>query len=144
VLVPDVNVLLAAFRPGHPHHAPALGVLSAAHAGAPGAPVLGLADLALASVLRLATNPRVFPDPDDPADVLDYLDALVQPPAVLLTGSPGTWRRFASLCREQGLRGNAVPDAHLASLALEHRAELVTFDRGFARYPGLRWSVPQG
>jgi predicted nucleic acid-binding protein len=43
------------------------------------------------------------------------------------------------LCRELGLRGNLVPDAYLAALALEQRAELVTFDRGFGRYPRLRW-----
>ncbi len=61
---------------------------------------------------------------------------------MLLTGSPTTWRGFCSLSREQGLRGNAVPDAQLAALAIEHRAELVTFDRGFRRYPSLRWSVP--
>jgi len=32
--------------------------------------------------------------PDDPADVIDYLDALLEAPAVLLTGSPTTWRGF--------------------------------------------------
>lgn len=132
-------MLLAAFRPGHLPHARAALALSAARAEGT---VLGLADLALASVLRLATNPRIFSDPDDPADVIDYLDALLEAPAVPLTGSPTTWRRFSSLCREQGLSGSAVPDAQLAALAIEHRAELVTFDRGFGRYPSLRWSVP--
>ena len=47
--------------------------------------------------------------------------------------------RFADLCRHLQLRGNLVPDGYLAALALEHRAELVTFDRGFGRYPRLRW-----
>ena len=37
------------------------------------------------------------------------------------------------------LRGNLVPDAYLAALALEQGAELVTLDRGFGRYPRLRW-----
>lgn len=36
-------------------------------------------------------------------------------------------------------QGSLVPDAHLAALAIESAAELVTFDRGFGRYPGLRW-----
>jgi len=39
-------------------------------------------------------TPRIFSDPDDPADVIDYLDALLEAPAVLLTGSPTTWRGF--------------------------------------------------
>jgi len=43
------------------------------------------------------------------------------------------------LCRELKLRGNLVPDAYLAALALEERAQLVTFDRGFGRYPRLSW-----
>jgi len=42
-------------------------------------------------------------------------------------------------CRGLNLRGNLVPDAYLAAIAFEQRAELVTFDRGFGRYPRLRW-----
>lgn len=52
------------------------------------------------------------------------------------------WERFAQLCRTLSLRASLVPDAYLAALAIEERAELVTFDRGFARYPGLRWRSP--
>jgi hypothetical protein len=37
--------------------------------------------------------------------------------------------------------GNALPDAYLA-LALESGAEWITADRGFARYPRLRWHHP--
>jgi predicted nucleic acid-binding protein len=35
-----------------------------------------------------------------------------------------------------------VPDAYLAALALESGSQWVTTDRGFARYPGLRWAHP--
>lgn len=42
----------------------------------------------------------------------------------------------------RGLRGNAVPDAVLAALAVTRGARLATADRGFARYPGLRWFAP--
>lgn len=45
----------------------------------------------------------------------------------------------ASLCRRAHASGDRIPDAWLAALALEHRATLVTADRGFARYPGLPW-----
>ncbi|CAA9531980.1 MAG: hypothetical protein AVDCRST_MAG67-4365 [uncultured Solirubrobacteraceae bacterium] len=41
--------------------------------------------------------------------------------------------------RPRRLRGNLVPDAYLAALALQQRAGLVTFDRGFGRYPRLSW-----
>jgi predicted nucleic acid-binding protein len=33
-----------------------------------------------------------------------------------------------------------VSDAHLAALAIEHNAELLSFDRDFERFAGLRWT----
>lgn len=141
MLLPDVNVLLAAFRPDHVHHAPAAAFLADARGGSA---VLGLADVALASLIRLATNPRVFRRPDPTWAVLDFVDVLLGAPGQLTVGSPAIWTRFAGLCRDLGLRGNAVPDALLAAVALEHRAELVTFDRGFGVYGGLRWRCLAG
>ena len=89
--------------------------------------------------MRLATNVRVFVRPDTTEAVVDYLDPLLEPPAQLVRAGGTHWPRFAELCRQLGLRGNLVPDAYLAALALEQGAQLITFDRGFGRYPGLRW-----
>ena len=52
------------------------------------------------------------------------------------------WAIFDRLCRDVGAKGNVVPDAYLAATALEVGAELVTADRGFGRFPGLRWRHP--
>jgi predicted nucleic acid-binding protein len=41
-----------------------------------------------------------------------------------------------------GTAGNLTTDAHLAALAIEYRAELVSTDTDFARFPGLRWFNP--
>jgi toxin-antitoxin system PIN domain toxin len=136
VLLPDVNVLLAGFRPDHDHHRPARAFLTEARS-APD--VLGLSDVALMGVVRLATNPRVFVRPDPVEAVLEYVDALMEPPGLLLSAGATHWPRFTRLCRHLQLRGNLVPDAYLVALALEQGAELVTFDRGFSRYPGLSW-----
>ena len=136
MLLPDVNVLLAGFRGDHVHHEPARAFLEVARGGTV---TVGLSDVALSALVRLATNPRVFARPDSAADVLAYIDVLCEAPGQILLAGPGHWPRFASLCAELQLRGNLVPDAYLAALALEQRAELVTFDRGFGRYPGLRW-----
>ncbi|MCA1845284.1 MAG: VapC toxin family PIN domain ribonuclease, partial [Actinobacteria bacterium] len=38
--------------------------------------------------------------------------------------------------------GDHVPDAHLAATAVEWGLELLSADRDFARYPGLRWRNP--
>lgn len=136
VLLPDVNVLLAGYRADHAHHRLARRFLDEARTGTR---PLALSDFALAGVVRLATNPRVFVNPDPVEGVLEYVEALLEPPAQLLQPGGTHWSRFAELCRHLQLRGNLVPDAYLAAVALEQRAELVTFDRGFGRYPGLRW-----
>jgi toxin-antitoxin system PIN domain toxin len=136
VLLPDVNVLLAGFRTDHIHHRQARSFLDDARSQTV---TLAISDVALSSLVRLATNPRVFVQPDTVDAVLDYVDALLDPPVQVVTAGAGQWPRFAGLCRELNLRGNLVPDAYLAALALEQRAELVTFDRGFGRYPRLRW-----
>lgn len=38
--------------------------------------------------------------------------------------------------------GNLVNDAHVAALAVEHRAGVVSFDYDFGRFPGVAWTVP--
>jgi predicted nucleic acid-binding protein len=104
-------------------------------------------------VVRLATNGRVFSRaprrsvrahafptrPDTTEAVLEYIGVLLDPPAQLVRAGTTHWSRFADLCRHLQLRGNLVPDAYLVAVALEQGAELVTFDRGFGRYSGLRW-----
>ena len=136
MLLPDVNVLLAGYRADHVHHKLARAFLEEARSGTA---TVGLSDVALASVVRLATNARVFVRPDTTDAVLAYVDVLLEAPGQLLRASATHWTRFADLCRHLQLRGNLVPDAYLAALALEQGAELITFDRGFGRYPRLRW-----
>jgi predicted nucleic acid-binding protein len=46
------------------------------------------------------------------------------------------------LCRESDVRGNLVPDAWFAALAIEAGCEWVTLDRDYTRFPGLRWRPP--
>lgn len=136
MLLPDVNVVLAAFRADHIHHRLARSFVEDARAGRV---ALGLSDVVLAGVVRLATNARVFVRPDTAESVVRYLDVLLEPPAQLVRAGSTHWQRFAELCVHLHLRGNLVPDAYVAALALEQGAEVITFDRGFARYPGLRW-----
>jgi len=59
-MTPDVNVLVAASRSGHPHHRVARAWLEeAVSAGAVGAGFT-LMPMVVASFLRLVTSPRVF------------------------------------------------------------------------------------
>lgn len=58
--------------------------------------------------------------------------------------SPGRshWSIFQRLCVEADARGNLVPAAAHAAVAVEAGATWVSFDRDFARFQGLRWHTP--
>jgi len=76
-------------------------------------------------------------------EALRFVEALRRAPnAIPVTPGPRHFEIFAGLCRLRGLCGNLVPDAFLAALAIESGSEWVTADKGFARYPGLRWRHP--
>ncbi|MBM4090479.1 MAG: type II toxin-antitoxin system VapC family toxin [Planctomycetes bacterium] len=53
-------------------------------------------------------------------------------------------RIFRSLLQASGTAGNLTTDAYLAALAIGHGAVIVSCDRDFARFPGLRWEHPLG
>lgn len=137
----DVNVLVAAVHEAAPDHE----VMRSWLERAVEAPEqVGVSDAVLAGTVRVLTHPRVF-DPPVPVDrALDVLDQLVEHPGVtVLTPPPGFWARLRDLCRTTQARGNLVPDAAHAVLAMQHGAVLVTRDRDFARFPGLRWRLPE-
>ena len=53
------------------------------------------------------------------------------------------WTKLGSLVAEDHrLTGRLVPDAYLAAVALTHNARIATRDRGFGRFPGLRFFDP--
>jgi toxin-antitoxin system PIN domain toxin len=140
LLLLDANVLIYAFRRDSPHHAACYDWLGAALAGSEPVATTSLVELAL---LRISTLPGLGPAAAKPADVFRFLDALRAQPGVLRV-EPGERhpRLFAQLCDALRLRGNDVNDAFLAALALEYDAALVTADRGFARFPELRFIDP--
>ncbi len=50
--------------------------------------------------------------------------------------------RVRELLQSAGVSGKHVDDAHLAALALQYRATIVTFDTDFARFPEVKWERP--
>jgi len=103
----------------------------------------GVSGLVLSSFLRLVTNDRVYRDPTPPPVALDFSRrVLAGPAAVSVRPGPSHWSLFVDTCRVVGARANVIPDAYLAALAIEHGATWLTTDRGFARFPGLRWRHP--
>ena len=67
---------------------------------------------------------------------------LSYPPVRVLEPGPEHWRQLRRLLREAGSAGNLTTDGHLAALAIEHGATLVSYDRDFSRFASLRWERP--
>lgn len=104
---------------------------------------LGLSELVLSGFVRVATHPRIFSPPAPVAEALAFATALrTQPNAVVLAPGPRHWEIFERLCLTAGAKGNLVADAYIAALAIETGSELITTDRDFSRFAGLRWRHP--
>ena len=135
-MTPDVNVLVAASRSDHPHHAVARTWLEGALAAAKSGAGFTLMPMVLASLLRLVTSPKIFRVPTPTADAVDFVDAILAMPGVRLAALGPEWPKLRQLCLDKRLGGNDVPDAWL-SAAVEHLGEhLVSFDRDFKRLLG--------
>lgn len=136
----DANVLLHAVNERSREHATARDWLREALAGAE--PV-ALAWMVTLAFLRISTHPAVFPRPLSLGQAADLVEQWLGSPAVV-TIEPT--RRHLPLLRglldRAGTAGNLVGDAHLAALALEHGATVVTFDRDFARFEGVALRRP--
>ncbi|GAA1403550.1 type II toxin-antitoxin system VapC family toxin [Pseudonocardia kongjuensis] len=86
--------------------------------------------------LRIATHPRIFTRPLDPATALANLEDLVSRPHIRTPGEgDGFWSAFRDTVAGDVVRGNLVPDAHIAALMREHGvATIWTSDRDFRRF----------
>ena len=140
MVLPDVNVLVAAYRNDAPEHVSCRSWLEAV---LDGDEAFGMSDLALSGFLRIVTHPRIFMLPTSSDEALDFARVLRnQPHCVPVCPGLRHWDIFTRLCRDAQTRGNLIPDAWFAALAIESGCEWITLDRGFARFKGLRWSRP--
>ena len=136
---PDVNVLLYAVNLDSPQHEAARAWIEASFARSEG---VGFAWAALLGFLRLSTRTGIFTRPLTIESALGVVDAwLHHPSAQVLTTTERHAGVLTRLLIGAGAGGNLVSDAHLAALAIEHNAELGTFDRDFDRFAGLRWTL---
>jgi len=139
LILVDANLLVYASVKDMPHHAKALDWLSqslSSHSQ------VGIPWASSLAYVRIVTNPRIFPKP------LAFSVAWAQVKSWL--AQPNVWvplpteRHQAVLEEMLGAISscNHVADADLAALAIQYGLELVTADRGFARFPGLRFRNP--
>lgn len=140
MILPDVNVLLYAFRRDAPRHAEYRRWLEA-QLNAKAA--YGVAPQVLASVIRISTHARIYVQPSTVEEAARFCRALMTPETCTVV-QPGDrhWDIFVDLCEKSGAVGNLVQDAWFAALAIESGCEWVTTDRDYARFPGLQWRMP--
>ena len=137
MVLPDVNVLVYAFRTEVPEHAVARRWLSEVLSTDV---LFGLSPLVLSAVVRVSTNVRAFGAPSALEEAFGFCDYLHGHSNCRIV-EPGErhWEIFKRLCRATDTRGRRVTDAWFAALAIEWGCEWITFDRDFARFPGLKW-----
>lgn len=138
----DANVLLYAVNSDSRHHVASRSWLDDALSGDD---TVAFAWIALLAFVRLSTKAGLFPRPLVVEEAMDRVDAwLGAGPAVVLEPGARHPAILRDLLRSVGSGGNLVNDAHLAALAVEHRATIVSFDNDFGRFPGVAWTLPAG
>jgi uncharacterized protein len=141
VTIVDANVLLYAVNESEPRHEQARGWLDRSLSGRE---TVGFAWVVLLAFLRLSTKVGLFPRPLSVEQAITTLQAWVgEGPGVIVQPTPRHLSVIAGLLKSAGTGGNITNDAHLAALALEHDAPVVTFDSDFQRFSGVRWARPQ-
>jgi toxin-antitoxin system PIN domain toxin len=140
MILPDVNVLLYAFRADAPEHAASRAWLDAVvNASAP----YGMSPQVLASFVRVSTHRRIFSRPSRLEDALAFCNVLrEQPTCQIIQPGPRHWEIYCDLCRKSKATGNLTQDAWFAALAIESGCEWITTDRDYTRFPNLRWRSP--
>jgi toxin-antitoxin system PIN domain toxin len=140
MVLPDVNVLVYAHREETPNHAAYRAWLESV---VNGDEAYAMCDLVLSGFIRVVTHPKVFKRPSHGADAFAFATQVRdQPNCVRIESGPRHWDLFRRLCTETGVKGNLVPDAYLAALAIESGCEWISTDRDFSRFKGLRWRHP--
>jgi hypothetical protein len=140
VILVDANLLLYATISDFEQHAAAREWLD----GRLNAPIrVGLPWPSLLAFVRIATNPRVFPQPLGVTDAWRRVTAWLDV-ATVWTPEPTEGHRTLLDGFLTGIAGSSklVPDAHLAAIAVGHGLTLCSTDGDFARFENLRWENP--
>ncbi len=132
----DVNVLLYATDLSSPYYRRARAFL-VGRARDPD--VFCIAWMTVMSFLRISTHSRIFDTPLTPSEALQNVEALLTLPRCR-TINEG--ERFLDVYREvtgdAPVRGNLVPDSHLAAVLRENDVRILyTADGDFRRFPFL-------
>ena len=136
----DANLLIYAYDELSPFYKPARTWVERAFSGAE---QVGLSWVVLLAFVRITTHAKLAANPLEPEEALKFIRQWLSLADVkLLHPGPLHLNILSRLLSESGMRGPKVMDAHLAALAIEHRATLCTTDGDFRRFSGLRLHFP--
>lgn len=137
MLLMDANILIYANRHDAERHAEyrewMLGLIN-------GPEPYAVSDFAVAGMVRVITDRRIYKETAATIEEALAFAAAIreQPHAVVVNPGARFWSIFTDLCRTVGASGKLVPDVVLAALAVEHGCEVVTADKDFRRFAGVR------
>jgi len=136
----DVNILVYAHRKDAPDHGRYRTWLER---WLDSETAFGMSALVLSGFIRVATHPRIFHEPTPIRLALEFANAIrSRPNCVMIDAGPRHWDIFVRLCSDAGAKGNLVPDAYFAAIAIESGSEWISTDRDYSRFSGLRWRHP--
>jgi len=130
-MTPDVNILVAAFLPGHPQRAQALRWLSEALAASAAGATVAILPMVAVGFLRVVTGTRAGHPVTPIGQAVAFLKSIVHAPGVWMPSLGHEWNLFEALCLERSLRGGVITDAWIAAAVRTHGLRLVTFDADF-------------
>jgi toxin-antitoxin system PIN domain toxin len=138
----DANLLLYAVHEGSAKHEQAALWLSDQLNGLRR---VGFPWQSINAFLRISTHPRAFQRPLPATTAWERVsDWLSAPVAWIPQPGPAFGQIFEELLIGYDVRGNLVPDAALAALAIENGVVVISSDTDFARFRELRWENPLG
>lgn len=136
----DTNMLIYAVDPLAPHHSAARAWMEKSLSA--GGRVL-FPWIVLVAFVRITTGRAMMQDPLSAAEAAEFVeDWLIAPGSMVPVPDSNHLARWFHLLEVTGSGGNIVNDAHLAAIALQHDATVVSFDNDFSRFPGVRWEQP--
>lgn len=137
----DANVLLYASDRTSPWHQAAKEFLERRAADRE---LLCVAWLTLMSYVRIATHPRIFATPLAPVEAMRNVQALLDLPRVrAISEQDGFMSVYREVSGRMAVRGNLVPDAHLAAILRQHDVRTIyTRNSDFRKFETLEVRDP--
>ena len=109
----------------------------------PSANPVGLCYPTMLGFVRLATSRRVFSNPLNLEEAMNYVAQWLEQPNVGIVVPTRTHRPLVKdLLNSSGTAGNLTTDGHIAALATEHGYTVYSNDADFGRFPNVKWVNP--